>query len=181
MAPSKKTKRAAEVRDSKRPKHAVDVPAMKRPGIEKNVHSHLGLYPTFSFRRYDAGAPWAVSTDGKPATDSVFQNLQGVEGLTWGNIIQASGGRSHGTNSHYIPLAGLSKDAKRRADDVGLDESKLFSLRLQGTVRLWGVIESNGCFYVIWYDKIIRCILYINNCRNIAGRRVNPLARFLLP
>ena len=67
--------------------------------------------------------------------------------------MQASGGRRHGTNNHDIPVCDLAKDATQRADAIKLEESELFSLRLQGDVRLWGIIEpENGCFYVIWFD-----------------------------
>ena len=112
----------------------------------------MGFPPTFSFRKYDGGAPWAIPT-GKLTSDSVFVNLRDLECTTWGDVVKASGGRTQGTNSHFIPIDKLSKTAKQRATDMQLDESELFSLRLQGTVRLWGIIEpENGCFYVVWFD-----------------------------
>ena len=138
---------------SKKPKHIVDTSKAKHPRKDTKSNSFYRLTVSFSFRKYDAGAPWSISSDSKPSVDSVFQNLCGVEGMTWSNIIQASGGRSHGTNSHYIPIHKLSKAARQRTDKIGLDEHDLFSLRIQGEVRLWGVIEPRtGCFFVIWYD-----------------------------
>jgi len=138
---------------SKKAKHAFTLAETKRAGREKGPDRYFALPPTFSFRRYDAGAPWAIPKNGKPTVDSLFKNIRGVEEATWGDIIQAGGGRSHGTNSHYIPIEALSKDAKQRAWQIDMCENELFSLRVQGSVRLWGIVEpENGCFYVIWFD-----------------------------
>jgi hypothetical protein len=140
---------------SKKAKHAVDLGAAKKSGIENDPQSYYGSNPIFSFVKYDANAPWAVSSNEKPVTDSVFNNLRGKESMTWNGIMQESGGRGHGTNNHYVSIENLSKDARRRIADIGLNEDELFSIRLQGDVRLWGVIEpedGNGKFYVIWFD-----------------------------
>jgi hypothetical protein len=140
MAHSKKTKRGA-----------------KTSGAKNTTSStKLGGYfqhpPSFSFRRYDADTDWSFAPDGKPSVNNVFTILRGLEATTWASVMQASGGRSVGTNSHYISIDKLCADAKRRANTICLDEKELFSLRLQGDVRLWGIIEPNGCFFVIWFD-----------------------------
>ena len=76
-----------------------------------------------------------------------------MEHTTWGDIRKSDGGRSYGKNSHHIPIAELQNEAKRRANELNLDVSELFSLRLQGDVRLWGIVDPvNGDYYVIWYD-----------------------------
>jgi hypothetical protein len=127
----------------------------KQAGVADSLQSCFKLKPMFSFRRYDANAPWAVSPDGKPATDKIFCELRALEYLEWGKIFQASGGKSQGTNSHFIPLSSLSREAIRRADSINLFEGELFSLRMGAKARLFGVIESEdgrGVFYVIWYD-----------------------------
>jgi len=138
---------------SKKPTHIVKTGKTKIPKEDPKTNSFYGLIPSFSFCKYDSGAPWATSSDGKPSVDSLFHNLRGVEGMTWGGIIQASGGRTHGTNSHYMPIHKLTKEAQSRAERMGLIGQELFSLRTQNTVRIWGVIEpKTGCFFVIWYD-----------------------------
>jgi len=138
---------------SKQAKQAVTVSETRRTGSNKDAQGYWGKTASFSFRRYDADAPWALSRNKKPVVDSVFKNLHGFEQMIWTNIMQASGGRRHGTNNHDIPVSELTRDAIRRAETISLEESELFSLRLQGDVRLWGIIEpENGCFYVIWFD-----------------------------
>ena len=153
MGRSKNPKRAVDVPNAKIPYTGKSVQSAKKPNIGKDTQAYLKMYPIFSFRKYDAGAPWATRRDGKPTTDGVFKNLGGIEGQRWGEIECACGGRSHGTNSHNIPITDMSKDAQKRANSIGLNETELFSLRLQGVVRLFGVIEpENGCFHVIWFD-----------------------------
>jgi hypothetical protein len=131
MARSKKAKHIANVMNSKQPK--ADIKS-----------SFYGLNVSFSFRKYDADASWSASSDRKPSVDNIFKNLRGCEELI---------GKKHGTNSHYIPISTLSKEAIRRAKGINLDEDELFSLRLQNMVRMWGIIEqTTGCFYIIWFD-----------------------------
>ena len=140
---------------SKKTKHAVNLNSMKKPGIDIDPQSYYRSSPVFLFNKYDADAPWSISSNGKPTTDSVFKALHDFEGLEWGAIIQASGGRKHGTNNHFIKVEELSKVAKKRAVSISLNESEIFSLRFQGDARLWGVIEpedNTGKFYVIWFD-----------------------------
>jgi len=69
--------------------------------------------------------------------NNVFTILRGLEATTWASVMQASGGRSVGTNSHYISIDKLCDDARKRANTIRLDEKELFSLRLQGDVKLW--------------------------------------------
>jgi hypothetical protein len=135
----RKTKREYEPEDKKKAHIA------EKPG------SYFDLPPGFSFGKYDEDMPWSSSP--KPTVDSIMKILQAVEKQKWKDVIQASGGRAHGTNSHLVRIVDLSAEAKKRAAYLELNESELFSLRLQGDVRLWGVIKpDDGKFYVIWYD-----------------------------
>jgi hypothetical protein len=136
----------------KKAKRAVNIKGIKSAAELKQSGGYFGHPPIFSFTKYDAKTPWSTTVSRKPTVDDIFFNIRGIGGLTWSEIIQASGGRSHGTNSHYIRIEELSADARRRANEIDLNEDGLFSLRLQGDVRLWGVIEPDGCFFVIWYD-----------------------------
>ena len=86
------------------------------------------------------------------ARSNKIKVLYGLSGQTWSQIFGASGGRTHGTNSHFIDITGCTKEAQVQANKIGLNEDRLFSLRLGGKPRLFGVIEPNGCFFVIWYD-----------------------------
>ena len=139
--------------EKKKAKRAVDVKGSKKANIETKPLSYLGLSPMFSFRKYDANATWSIPKDGKPSIDGLFALLKSLCRATWGDIWKASGGKSRGTNSHYVPIEKLRKEARERADNIQLNESELFSWRYGGsTGRLWGIIEPDGVFHVIWFD-----------------------------
>ena len=63
----------------KQTKHIVDVKETKYSGTDKDAQSYWSMTASFSFRRYDANAPWAISENKKPVVDSVFKNLYGFE------------------------------------------------------------------------------------------------------
>lgn len=125
-------------RSDKKAKRNVDTTSSKKAHIEKKPQDFLGLSPVFSFRKYDSEATWSKPSDGKPSTDTLFASLRSICYTTWGEIFKASGGRSYGTNSHYICVDKLCKEAQQRVESIGVNESELFSLRISGTVRLWG-------------------------------------------
>ena len=138
---------------SKATKRQVFTKTTKETVTSKDAKGYYDMPVSFSFRMYDANVAWAATNTGRPTTDSVFNMLRGQEGQTWREVEHTYGGRSRGTNSHRIEIAQLSKEVQKRADEIHLYENELFSLRLQGSVRLWGVIEPlDGCFFVIWYD-----------------------------
>ena len=126
----------------------------KRKGVvqAEQTGGYFKHIPTFSFSRYDKTAPWLKNQDNRPTIDSVLEVLYGYSGQTWAQIYSATGGRRHGTNSHHIDVMNLSKEAQEQANEISLNEGRLFSLRLGGTIRLFGIIEPNGCFFVIWFD-----------------------------
>jgi len=140
-------------RSNRKVKHEFEPTGDKKAFIFEKPEGYYNSPPVFSFKKYDANAPWSTSSDNKPVVDSIMKNLSGMEGLYWKDIIKSSGGRKHGTNSHPIKIADLTVEARKRAEKIKLYESELFSLRLQGDVRLWGLIEpKDGRFFVIWYD-----------------------------
>jgi hypothetical protein len=74
------------------------------------------------------------------------------EGITWGELKKQSGGRKAGTNHHPIPTTDFTVDAKRRLTELRLDEyATLFSLRLNNTLRLYGVREGR-VLQLVWHD-----------------------------
>ena len=139
-------------RSDKKAKRVFDPTGDRMAFISEKPGGYYQKSPMFSFRRYDENAPWSSSLNNKPVVDSVMNHLKGKEGQLWKEIIAQSGGRSRGTNSHHIKIAELTNEAQRRARYINLNESELFSMRFEGDVRLWGIIEPDGRFYVIWYD-----------------------------
>ena len=134
----------------KKPKQAIEISKRKHPVA---AESYYKRNVSISFRKYDGSCTWSHSNDRNPTVESVFQALQGLEGMTWDKVMKASGGKSKGTNNHYIHVENMIKEARQRLEAIKCNETELFSIRLQSKVRLFGTIDpKSGCFYVLWYD-----------------------------
>ena len=135
-------------------KFGKESPARGKKPREANGIQHdrmLTKHPRWAFARCDK-EKWQVSTC-ENLYGTIIEKLISIEGMTWQEVQSASGGRKHGTNSHFIPVESLGTEAQKRLISLKLDEEdRLFSLRLDGTKRLWGTISDDGVFSVLWYD-----------------------------
>ena len=91
---------------------------------------------------------WAFS--GAEFIDEILQKLCNFERMTWQEIIMQIGGPSKGTNNHPIPINELSKEAQKKLDKRKLLFDEVFSLRLSGKKRIYGVREGR-ILRIIWY------------------------------
>lgn len=132
-------------------KEGESVSAIKRP--KDGAISSFNVRPTWSFSRADcAYTKWGLHHTNK-LFEEVITKLKDLEGMNWNEIMQASGGRSHGTNSHFEDVSALIPEAQKRWQKLGLEEyDQVFSLRLTGTHRLYGIL-SDGVLSIIWYDQ----------------------------
>lgn len=81
--------------------------------------------------------------DGKLLLE-IRDKLRNFESMTWGEIM--------GRESHLVPTKSLCKKAIERLAELNLDElEELFSLRLSGRERVWGVLEHN-VLTLLWWD-----------------------------
>jgi hypothetical protein len=71
--------------------------------------------------------------------------LQSLETMTWSDI--------HGTGSHPIPVDSLCKDARDRLSAIGKGDEyqELYSVRLSGRERIWGM-RLGSELYLLWWD-----------------------------
>ncbi|MBP2622277.1 hypothetical protein ACVRXQ_13150 [Streptococcus panodentis] len=82
----------------------------------------------------------------------IFKALKSFESMTWQEIDSASGGKKKGTNNHFISFESMINEARNRADELKLlQHESLYSLRIQGKIRLFGVL-NNGIYHIVWYD-----------------------------
>lgn len=107
----------------------------------------------WGFGKLDMEGPWGpLKIDADTWWKNLFPKLQNFETMTWADVQAASGGRSHGSNSHFVPVENLSKNAKARLDELKQDDvDELFSLRLSGKERVYG-IRDGRVLKVLWYD-----------------------------
>lgn len=81
----------------------------------------------------------------KALWDEVWKKVRDFETMTWSEVKQTS-------QHHSIEVDRLSKEARKRLEEIGQsDVDELFSLRLTGKQRLWG-IRDRHIFKVLWFD-----------------------------
>lgn len=86
-------------------------------------------------------------------SDHIIKKLKDCEGQTWHEIETASGGKTHGSNSHFIPGNELPKAEREYfiEKDYLRNFEKVFSFRLTGKERLIG-FRDKAIFVILWYD-----------------------------
>ena len=102
---------------------------------------------------FDIDGEWGWTKIGpKRWLNDVVPKLQDFESMTWAEIQKASGGRKSGNNSHFVLVENLKKEARDRLVELQQDDiDELFSLRLQGKHRIYG-IRDGRVLRIIWFD-----------------------------
>ncbi len=153
---------------------AEKVAANKKPKTTENVaESIFGKSPSWRFAQADNEHPkWTVLDSHEDIVEDptapggtvllhqfsksidkvLLDSLKARESTTWGELLTQTGGRKKGTNSHNIPMDELIKEAQDRAAELGLIEDGLLSLRLDGTHRVFGIMED-GVLSIVWFDR----------------------------
>ena len=132
---------------SKTPKKAFDIPRKKEVRAI-SPESTNSLSPGWSFSLLREDEDW--SFNGEDFLTEVLPTMKHFESMTWQDIIQASGGRRGGTNSHPISFADLTPEAQKKLRDRQLEYDEVFSLRLSGRKRIIGIREER-ILKIIWY------------------------------
>lgn len=123
----------------------------KQPKSIEDPEGYLKMHPIWAFHKIDTThEKWSVKNC-KEFYDDIIKKLVAFEGLTWAEIMSASGGRRCGTNNHFEYISDLCKEAQKRANELHLNVDQVFSLRLEGKLRIYGILEE-GIFRLLWYD-----------------------------
>ena len=92
----------------------------------------------------DIDGPFCPTRMTRDTMLEVRQRLASFESMTWGEI--------GSTGSHPIPVSDLSADAQRRLGEIRQDDvEQLYSLRVSGTERVFGIREG-GVLRILWWD-----------------------------
>lgn len=123
----------------------------KTPKSLEDPEGYLKKHPVWAFQHCDLEHERWSLLNCNTFYEDIMDKLSSYERMTWAEIQSASGGKKKGTNNHFAYISKLDKEAQKRAMELHLDVDELFSLRLTGTLRLYGILE-NGIFSIIWYD-----------------------------
>lgn len=101
--------------------------------------------PVWRVAKLDSGGDWCAHQMNESEFRSVLDRLKSLETMKWSAIEQAG--------SHFNKVADLIPDAQRRLRDLKLDDfDPIFSLRMSGKPRLWG-IRIRNVFSALWWDR----------------------------
>lgn len=93
----------------------------------------------------DVDGPWCFYREGINRLRYVVGKLRNFETMTWNEIKRCGG-------NHSIELTSLSAEARARLEEIRHnDEDALFSFRLSGRERVWG-IRREALLHLLWWD-----------------------------
>jgi hypothetical protein len=142
MGKSKHPHSAFDRGDRKAPRSAFSDPGEKRArGEAPNVPRRT---PLWAFRFIDLGGPWCWSALSGGDLAQVLQRLKLLESMTWAEI--------EGAEHHFVDVGGCSKRARDRLQELKHDDTPaLFSLRVTGRRRIYGIRNENVLSF-LWWD-----------------------------
>jgi len=112
-----------------------------RPGKHPNSEQEK---PAWQFYQLDWDGPWGC-VDAKKWQE-ILQKLGHFETRTWADI--KSDGNNHAVEIQNSPNPSVPK----RLLEIHLDDiDELFSLRLSGKERVWGILEGH-ILKILWWD-----------------------------
>lgn len=83
----------------------------------------------------------------------ILPKLKEFERITWREIETITHGAKNKTNNHSIEVEKLCKEAQDRLKELKLDDvDEVYSLRLEGKLRVFGLRELN-CLRILWIDR----------------------------
>jgi hypothetical protein len=100
--------------------------------------------PAWAFRWVDVGGPWCWTRLSGDEHALVVERLKRFESMTWGEI--------EGGEHHLVGVDRCSRKARERLAELRHDDAeRLFSLRVTGRKRVYGLRDEHVlCF--LWWD-----------------------------
>lgn len=102
-------------------------------------------HPLWAFRIVDLGGPWCWTVLGGTLLGEVLARFRDYESMTWEQIDGPTG--SHGVEPWKLSQQAQVRLAAIRQDDAG----ELFSLRITGRRRVWGILDEH-VLRILWWD-----------------------------
>jgi hypothetical protein len=123
----------------------------QNPSIKKEVRKSFDYIdfknenPAWQINTIDTGGEWGWhKITNYDIEREVYPKLKSFETMTWHEIERGG--------SHSQPINSLCPDAQKRLRELqNEDIDELFSLRLTGKKRIWGIIDRN-ILKILWWD-----------------------------
>jgi hypothetical protein len=129
-------------RKSKEPQFGANPGKLKTPRSVELPNDELR--PEFKVCKMDMDGKWGWSTFDPRHLKEFLSRLLDCQKLTWQELRQ--------NGSHCVQTSQIVSDARKRLQVLQLDDwEELYSLRLAGKPRIWGLKEV-GIFWILWWD-----------------------------
>jgi len=100
--------------------------------------------PEFKADQMDLQGPWGWDHLGSKELQEIFSKIFDTQKLTWQEL--------KGKGSHLVDVKDLIPEAQKRLIEIQKEDTdQLYSLRLSGVRRIWGIKDSN-IFWILWWD-----------------------------
>ena len=102
--------------------------------------------PVWRFSLLDWDGPWGWRNVDTSKWQEILQKLGNFETRTWADI------KRDGNNHAVLIQNSPNSEVPKRLAEIHLDDiDELFSLRLSGKERVWGILE-NYILKILWWD-----------------------------
>jgi hypothetical protein len=100
--------------------------------------------PEFKSEQMDNEGPWGWNYFNSAHLQELFQKIFESQKLSWQDL------RNNG--SHFVNREDLCSEAQKRLTNIQKEDlDQLFSLRIMGRKRIWGIKEGNILWF-LWWD-----------------------------
>jgi hypothetical protein len=132
---------------TKKPHASFSPASEKSPRREVSPESFLDLKASWRIGRMEFCDPYGWHEIPNKKFHEIREKLREYEKQTWNEIMVQDRDKNH-----HVSTSDLSEKAWRRLKDLKLEDvEQLFSLRISGKERVWGVL-TQGVLEVLWWD-----------------------------
>ena len=120
-----------------KPKSKFSPKSIRKPKIDPNIPNILDQNPAWHIQKLDKDGKWGwINVTKEDILHKIMPKMGNFERMKWKEIL--------GSNNHEISVEKISKDAKKRLNELKLyDIETLISLRLSSRERVWGIKIAN--------------------------------------
>jgi hypothetical protein len=117
--------------------------------FHSNFENRKDHHPAWQFSLLDWEGEWGWQNLTPETWQNILEKLKNFESMTWGEI--ESGDQND--SSHEVLLKDCpNTNVRKRLEELKLDDiDSLFSLRLSGKERIYGILEGS-VLKLLWFD-----------------------------
>lgn len=127
--------------------------APSEPTLDVDKDAYRKETPVWQVSKIDNESEWGWKYIGKDRWEkTILPHLVSRESMTWAAIELQTHGKKNKTCNHEIKVSDIIPAARKRLEELRRDDyDVLFSLRVNGKIRIWGNREGR-IFQIFWFD-----------------------------